>query len=158
MNIKIIIIFILLIVFLMYFILSRTRLAKNFMMSETIFYFMNIIGIVFGTLGLIVTFGWPQLIFEKHYFELILLPIFLVYIYTAIIMKARRESDIYDEKQIQNMTQAAAVSWVISIIAVFFLYLMYKEAILTGLVFFPIYFYFSIVIYSASLLFFFKKY
>ncbi|MFQ5710041.1 MAG: hypothetical protein ACE5HO_21510 [bacterium] len=157
MNIKLFLVAILLLAALLYWGLPKTMFVKKLKMNVGLFYAMNIIGIVFGALGLIVSFIWPNVVLEKHYFELILLPILFVYLYTAMIRKVRGAIEMYDEKQNLNMTQAAAITWPISIVAVFFLYAMYREEILTGLAFFPIFLYFSFAVYSASTLYFFKK-
>ncbi len=157
MNIKLFLVSILVFVAILYWILPRTKLSQKFRMNVGVFYIMNVIGIVFGTLGIIVSFLWPDLVLERHYFELILLPILFVYVYTAIIKKVKVAKELYDEKQNLNMTQAAAVTWPISIVVVFLLYAMYQEGILTGLIFFPIFLYCSFTFYSASTLYFFKK-
>ena len=128
-------------------------------MSVSTFYIINIVGIVFGTLGIIASLVWPDQILEQHYFELILLPVLFAYLYTAIIMKvhdAGKFDELYDEKQNLNMTQAAALTWPASIGVVFILYILYQEEILTGMIFFPVFLYFTFTFYSASTLYFFK--
>ncbi len=157
MNIKLFLAATLVLLALLYWILPRTKLSRKFKMNIGLFYIMNVIGIVCGTLGIIVSFVWPDLVLERHYFELILLPILFAYVYTAIIKKVGDAKELYDEKQNLNMTQAAAVTWPMSILFVFLLYAMYQEGILTGLIFFPIFLYFSFTFYSVSTLYFFKK-
>ena len=159
MNTKLLVVFILVFLALLYWILPKTRLSRKFKMNVMAFYIMNAVGIAFGIIGIIVSFMRPDLIFERHYFELILMPILCIYVYTAIIRKAQAVStvsDLYDEKQNLNMTQAAALTWPASIIIVFLLYAMYQEGILTGLVFFPFFLFFTFTFYSASTLYLFR--
>ena len=157
MNIKLFLVIILTMAVLVYFILPRTKFSVKLKMNTKLFYLTNIIGIVFSLIGLIVSFGWQQLILEEHLFELILLPIVFIYLYTAMIFKVQGTDKVYDEKQNQNLLQAAAITLPISIGTVFFLYLMYDEGILSGLVFFPIILYFSFTVYSASALYYFRN-
>ena len=157
MSIKLFFALALLIAFLLYWLLPRTRLGIRLKMSEPLFYVINITGIVCGVVGLIVSFGWPQLILTHHYYELILLPVLFVYLYSGVIMKARKEDEVYDEKQIRDMTCAAAKVLPYSILAMFLLYLLYKENILQGLVWFPIYIFFTLAVYSGGTLFYFRK-
>ena len=157
MNMKLFLILVLLIAFLLYWLLPKTRLGTRLKMSEPLFYAINITGIVCGVVGLIVSFGWPQLILRHHYYELILLPVLFVHLYSAAVMKARKEDEVYDEKQIHDMTRAAATVLPCSFFAIFLLYVLCKANILQGLVWFPIYIFFSLTVYSGSTLFYFRK-
>ena len=157
MNIKLFLVIVLTIAVLVYFILPRTKFSAKLKMNTKLFYLTNIIGVIFSLIGLVVYFGWQQLILEEHLFELILLPIVFIYLYTAMIFKVQGTDKVYDEKQNQNLLQAAAITFPILIVAVFFLYLMYDEKILSGLVFFPIILYLSFAVYSASALYYFRN-
>ncbi|KAA3610542.1 MAG: hypothetical protein DWQ05_21210 [Calditrichaeota bacterium] len=157
MNIKFFLVSVFVLVTLLYWILPKTKFAQKFRVNIELFYSMNIIGIIFGGVGIVVSFMWPELVMERHYFELILLPILFVYIYTAMLRKSGGGKDIFDEKQNLNMMQAAAATWPMSIFVVFLLYAMYEEGILSGLVFFPLFLFFSFTFYSVSTLYFFKK-
>lgn len=157
MNVKATLIAVLLLGVLAYWLLPNTKLLKRFKMNTQVFYLMNILGIAFGTLGLIMSLGWPNAILQKHYFELILLPILFVYLYTGMASRATESGEIYDEKQNLNMTQAAALTWPASMFMVFVLYAVYQEGILSGPVFFPILLYSSFVFYSASTLYYFVR-
>ena len=93
----------------------------------------------------------------SHYFEIILFPAFLIYLYSAIIMKIQGTDNLYDEKQNYDMTRAAAISLPYSMVVMFLLYAMYKEVIFEGLVWFPIYVFFTLTVYSTSTLLYLKK-
>jgi len=157
MNIKLFLIMILLLSALVYWLLPKTKFAKHLKMNEKLFYTMNIIGIICGITGLVVSFYWGEVILTSHYFEIILLPAFLIYLYSAVIMKVQGTDNLYDEKQNYDMTRAAAISLPYSMVAMFLLYAMYKEVIFEGLLWFPIYVFFTLTVYSTSTLLYFKK-
>jgi len=157
MNIKLFLILILLLSALVFWLLPKTKFARYLKMNEKLFYTMNIIGIVSGVAGLVAAIGWGEVILTGHYFEIILLPAFLIYLYSALIMQVQGSDNLYDEKQNYDMTRAAAMSLPYSIGAMFFLYAMYKEGIFEGLVWFPIFVFFSLTVYSASTLYYFRK-
>lgn len=150
MKIKIFLILVLFFLAVCYWILPKTKFARRLKMNEALFYTINIIGIISGVVGLLVSFGWPELILKNHYFELILLPPVFLYVYSSTIMKIHKAEEIYDEKQSFDMTRAAAVSLFFSWLAMFLLYAMYKENILKGLVWYPIYIFFTLTVFSVS--------
>ena len=155
--IKIALVVILLIAGLSYWLLPKTKLARHLKMNETIFVFTTIIGMICGVLGLIVTINWPQFIMELHLWEVILMPFVLVNVYWAMIMKIRKTPAILDEKQILNMTNAAAVTFKFSIPLMVILFILYDLEVLSGIIFFPYYFFIALLFYSASTLFYFRK-
>ena len=157
MNIKLFLIFILLLSAFVYWLLPKTKFAKHLKMNEKLFYTMNIIGIICGIAGLVASFGWGEVMLTSHYFEIILFPAFLIYLYSAIIMKVQGTDNLYDEKQNYDMTRAAAISLPYSMVAMFLLFALYKEGIFEGLVWFPMYVFFTLTVYSTSTLLYFKK-
>jgi len=157
MNIKLFLIVILGLSFFLYWLLPKTQLAKYLKMNEKFFYVMNIIGIICGISGLITTLVWGEYILTSHYYEIILLPAFLIYFYSLIIMKVKGADNVYDEKQTYDMTRAAAISLPYTVGVMFLLFAMSKEIIVEGLVWFPFYIYFTLTIYSVSTLVYFKK-
>jgi hypothetical protein len=157
MSIKGILAGIMVLLALLFWILPRTRLAGHLKMTVELFVAVQITGIVLGAVGLLVSVVWPQRILEQHYFELILLPLAALYLYTALIGRVQGSEALYDEKQTLNMTQAAAVTWPASIGLVFLLYALYQEGVMTGPLFFPVFIFFSFTVYSASTLYFFKQ-
>jgi len=142
---------------LLYWLLPKTKLAKHFKMNETLFVATNVIGIICGIIGLVVTLVWPQFIVEMHLWELILIPFVIIHVYWAIIMKTRKTLDVLDEKQEYDMTKAAAITWGLSIPAMVFLFILYDKEILSGIAWFPYYLFTALLIFSATTLFSFKK-
>ena len=57
--IKIALLLILIIAFLLWWLLPKTKAAQHLKMSESLFIVTNVIGIVCGIIGLIVTFVYP---------------------------------------------------------------------------------------------------
>lgn len=155
--VKLILVLILVLAGLLYWLLPKTRLAKYLKMNEALFVITNIIGMIFGVLGLGVTFVWPRFIVELHLWELIVTPFVLVYVYWALIMRIRKTSEIVDEKQDYNMTKAGAVTMAFSIPAMAFMFILYYNEIFDGPIWFPYYFFVTILIFSCSTLFYFKK-
>lgn len=142
---------------LLYWLLPKTNLAKHFKMNETLFVLTYVIGVIFGAVGLFVTFAWPQLIVGLHLWELILIPFVLVYTHWAIIARAANTTDILDEKQTYDVSNSAAVTWAVSIPAMVVLFILYEKGILSGVIWFPSYLFATLLIYSASTLFYFRK-
>ncbi len=147
----------LLIAALFYWLLPKTKLAKRLEMSKSLFVITTVVGMICGVLGLIVTIAWPQFINELHLWEIILMPFVLINVYWAMIMKIKKTSIIIDEKQILNMTNAAAVTFAFSVPLMVGLFSLYEREILNGIIFFPYYFFMTIFLYSASTLFYFKR-
>jgi len=154
--------FIVMLGLLLFWLLPKTKLAKHFKMSETLFITTCVIGVICGILGLIVTFIWQELVVETHLFEFILIPFILIYIYWAIIMDVKRTSeltDLLDEKQITNMTSAAATTLALSSGIMLIMYFMSSNAVfeLEGKIWFLFYFFMTLLIYSANTLFYFRR-
>jgi len=147
----------LLIAALFYWLLPKTKFAGQLEMSESLFVVTTVVGMICGGLGLFVTIAWPQFITELHLWEIILMPLVLINVYWAMIMKIKKTSAILDEKQILNMTNAAAVTFVFSIPLMVVLFSLYEQKVLDGIIFFPYYFFMTILLYSSSTLFYFKR-
>jgi hypothetical protein len=138
-------------------VVPRTRFARRLRMTVGLFYAINILGILVGIAGLALTLGRPDLVLEEHYYEVLLLPVFLSYMYFALLQIVQKSKEILDEKQALNMTQAAAATLPFAVFWVFLLYALYKETVLTGLIFFPLFVFFVLLAYSAHVLIFYRK-
>jgi hypothetical protein len=141
----------------LYLILPRTAVGRNLKMNEAVFVLTNVIGLLCGAVGLLATFAWPHLILGAHLWELIVMPLVLIYVYWGIIMKVRKTTAILDEKQVVNMTSAAAVTWAWSILPMTVIFVLYQEQLLGGMTWFPVYVFLTLFIFSASTLYFFKR-
>jgi len=141
----------------LYWLLPKTKLARHFKMNETLFIVTNIIGMICGIVGLVVTFLFPQFIIELHLWELIVTPFALIYIYWRLIMRIRKNTEIVDEKQDYNMTRAGAITMAFSIPAMVIMFILYYNRIFNGPIWFPYYFFVTLLVFSASTLFLFRK-
>lgn len=154
---KLLLFFLVVLVLLLYLIIPKTKWASLLNFSERIFFLINFLGVIFGALGLVLTFLFPKQIMDNHIYELILFPVFIAYIYVAILAKIKGIENIYDEKQIYDMNRAAATTIPFSVFFMFLIYAFLKENDLHSLVWFPAYIFTTITVYSSSTLYYFKK-
>lgn len=146
----------------MYLVLPNTKIAKHFKMNESLFVVSHILGITCGAIGLIATFLWQEMVVKTHFFEFLIILFGLIFVYWAMILKARKTakiSDMLDEKQIDNMIRAGAVTlYLVSCMMLIMFFLSSNKVFtLEGKIWFLFYFFITLVIYSASTLFYFKK-
>lgn len=145
-----------------YWIIPKTKIAKNMKMTEKVFTATSVTGIICGIAGLGAAVVWPQKIIELHLFEFLFIPFFLMYAYWGLIMKIQRTdeiSDILDEKQIANIKEAAAITFagVMGLFLIFFFVSTSNGLKLQGSLWFLAYFFSSLLIFSAATLYYFKK-
>lgn len=157
MSIKLIIAITLLIALLLFWLIPKFKFAPRLKMNQTIFYLINSMGILCGLAGLGVTLWIGNEIMAKHYFELLMLPLFLCYLFLAILLRIQGEDKVLDEKQNLNMTQAAAFAFVATLFFSFLLYAVDKSGVLIGSAFFPAFFSFSVFSYSGATLYYFLR-
>jgi hypothetical protein len=146
----------------MYLVLPHTKIAKHFKMNESLFVVSHILGIICGGTGLIVTFLWQQMVVKTHLFEFLVIFFGLVFVYWAMILKARRTvkiSDMLDEKQIDNIVRAGAVTlYVVACIMIIMFFLSSNQVFtLEGKIWFLFYFFITLLMYSACTLYYFRK-
>lgn len=155
--IKLILVTVLVLAGFLYWYLPKTHLSKRFKMNESLFMLTGIIGVICGLAGLTVAIMQPVLITELHLWELIAMPFALIYFYWLMIEKINKGEEQWDEKQIFNMTSAAAIAWVISIPAMAVIFMFYQSAAIKGLVWFPIFFFQALLFFSAGTLYYYKR-
>ncbi len=157
--IKIIIVVVLLLTALCYWLIPKTKFAQKMKMTVSIFITTNIVGIVCGIFGLIGIFMWNELIIKLHLWELIVMPYVLVWVYWLIIIRIKKTSEIVDEKQEWDMSQAAGSTIAGTILIFAFMFnLSYSDIYqLNNGMWFPFYLFTTIFLYSLSTLLFFKR-
>jgi hypothetical protein len=141
----------------LYWLLPRTRFSKHFRMNEKVFVWTFTVSIVCSIFGLAVTFLWPQAIFKMHLWELLALPIFLVYVYWFIVLKTTKSAELVDEKQEFDMGKGAALSMAFTIPCMALLLTLYQRGTLDGLIWFPYYLFIALLLFSVGTLYSFKK-
>ena len=147
----------LIIIFLFFWLIPKTNFSKKLKVSESFFIFINIVGIICGLLGLVVTFIYPQYIMAEHYYELILIPVFTLYMYTALVGRIQKSKEIYDEKQNLDMTRAAAFALPVTVVVMFLLFAFSDEISMINIIWFPVYIFFTIMVFSLTTLVLFKQ-
>jgi hypothetical protein len=126
-------------------------------MNEKVFNVTFIISILCSVLGLVATTIWPRAVFEIHLWELLALPIFLVYVYWFIVLKATKDAALVDEKQEFDMARGAALSMALTIPCMALLLNLYQRGVLEGFVWFPYYLFMTLLLFSAGTLCSYKK-
>ena len=141
----------------LYCLLPRTKFAHHFRMNERAFNVTFIISICCSIFGLVATTLWPRAIFELHLWELVALPIFLVYVYWFIVLKSTKRAALVDEKQEFDMAKGAALGMALTVPCMALLLHLYQRGILEGLVWFPYYLFVTLLLFSAGTLYSYKR-
>jgi hypothetical protein len=144
---------------LCYWQLPKYKLAKKMKMTVPIFMATNLVGIICSFLGLISIFLWKEFIIEAHLWELIIAPYALVWLYWLMIIRIKKTSIIVDEKQEWDMSQAAGATISGTIIILAFMFnLSYNNVYqLNNGLWFPFYLFVTILLFSLSTIFFYKR-
>ncbi|MDF1560487.1 MAG: hypothetical protein P1P83_09800 [Bacteroidales bacterium] len=138
--------------------------------DEIMFEVTQYIGIVCGFIGLAFTVyayvalgnfaisSW-LLWLLTFYFLAIVLPWFLLIIYWIIRLSRKTKLTLYDEKQKQDFASSGMITWLTSIpLMVILLIISLKEPSSPGVfLWFPTYLFFTLLVFSASLLVKFKR-
>jgi hypothetical protein len=155
--IKIILLLVIVLAILSYWLIPKSKLRSRLHMNENIFMITQSIGVLCGVAGLLITFIYPHKIIELHLWELLIMPYFIIQVYWLIVMKIRRSGEILDEKQEYDMGKAGGMTFGISIPAMVIVFILYQNKIAEGLIWFPYYLFITILIFSSSTLYYFKK-
>jgi len=158
-KIGLILFIILVLALILLFVLPKTKLSRLFKINQSIYTITNILGLITGIFGLLAIFIWPPEVVKSFLWKLIIMPYVLIWIYCGMIMISKKTSDIYDEKQDYDMTKGAAVTMagLILVMGSVISPLLEKD-ILNVMLLMPFYLFCAVLIFSASTLFFFKRY
>jgi hypothetical protein len=157
--------------------LTRTSLIKKneeiIVKDDSIFINAQYIGILSGVSGLSLI-----IIFSLYYLTMYplalwalkagiiitsiiaIIPYILIIIYWLIIKAKEKISEWYDEKQYQDLTKSSFVTLLLSIIFLLIVFIMqyiFENFKLLNFVWFPLYFFFILLLFSATTLFFNKR-
>ena len=135
--------------------------------DEAIFINAQYIGIFTGILGLVILASLslfsPLWAIKKGIVTLcatLVIPYSTIVIYWLVIKIRERVTEWYDEKQFQDVTKAGLVSFMssIAILAIFFVIqnTLYKFPLIS-VIWFPIYFFIALLIFSGTILYLSKK-
>jgi hypothetical protein len=137
--------------------LPKTRLAPERRIGERLFMVTYVVGAICGAAGLVVLFVWPGRVREWHLWELAVMPLVLVYAYWIAVMRKARTSEVVDEKQNFDMTNAGGLAWGLSIPAMGAAFVLYEEGLFDPSLWFPYYLFVTLLLYSVATLYFFKR-
>lgn len=89
----------------------------------------------------------------------LVIPYAAIVIYWLVIKVRERVTEWYDEKQFQDVTKAGLVSFLssIAILAIFFVFQNTCKFLLLNVIWFPLYFFIALLIFSGTILHFNKK-
>jgi hypothetical protein len=136
--------------------LSRTQWAKRISISERLFQTLHIVGALSGIVGVGLTITMPESILSEHIYEVVLMPVFTIYLYVGVALLAQGE-DTFDEKQVSNMANAGGLAFGASWIVVLVIDKLHQAEVFPEAVFFPLYHFSALAIYSAAVAYFFRK-
>ena len=135
--------------------------------DEAIFINAQYIGIFTGVLGLAILASLsifsPLWAIKKGIVTVcavLVIPYAAIVIYWLVIKIRERVTEWYDEKQFQDVTKAGLVSFLssIAILAIFFVIQnTLRKFLLLGVIWFPLYFFIALLIFSGTILYFSKK-
>ncbi|HGY57461.1 MAG TPA: hypothetical protein ENK44_17270 [Caldithrix abyssi] len=155
-TIKIILIVVILAAVIAAIIIPRSGLRKYLRMNETLFVTTNVLGTICGLAGLVLSIIMPATVIRLHLWELIILPFALIYMYWLMIADAQKKEQVLDEKQEFNMSGGAVVSWCVSIVFMGLVFSQYQNGNLSGGVWFLLFFFQTLTVFSAATLYFYK--
>lgn len=116
MEVKFILLFILVLLFLGAWVFSNSSFAKKLIMSERLFQVTNIVLLICSSAGFVLTIIMGDEILTSHIFEILLLPALVAFVLTGLAHKSKTADEKFDEKQQSNMKDAASFSWMVVII------------------------------------------
>ncbi len=154
-----------------YFLLSKAikrRKEENLtLMDDENFIAVNIIGFLGGICGLVVTFAFSQYEFSLYAWKNIILPVCLILLvpYGSIMIyrftgsPGKNSSDIFDEKQRYDISRAGITTWLLSIpcMLIMFLFYYFNMFEFESILWFPYYLFMTLLIFSASTMYYFKR-
>ncbi len=152
MSIKFYLLVLLILTGVVVWLVPKSRMASRLGLGERAFQIIHIISVLCGVCGVIVSFVFQQAVLQSHLYEVMLFPVFLAYMYLLLVQRIKKSDDVLDEKQVHDMAHAGASTFALSILWVFFLHALYKEGILTGTIFFPLFVFFSLGLFSMNVL------
>ncbi len=116
----------------------------------------NVVGVVCGAAGLVLTLVWGRRVLELHLWELTAMPFVLAQVYWIIAGRAQAQ-DTLDEKQTLDMTYAGAVTMAWAIPGLCAAWILCEEGLLDAALWFPCFLFFVLLVFSGTVLFRFRR-
>jgi len=160
-------------IFFILFLISKKKSNLKFnpkeipIKDEAIFIDAQYIGIFTGILGLLIlislSLSTPLWAIKKGIITvciLLVLPYAVIVIYWLIIKIREKITEWYDEKQFQDVTKAGLISFLSSVFTLMIIFLiqnLYSKFSIINIIWFPLYFFLMLLIFSGAILHFNKK-
>lgn len=129
--------------------------------DERVFTLAQVMGIVSGVMGLLLTSiligrQWPSDRFWVFipFYALFLVPYGLAVMYWLTMMRRKRLSDWYDEKQVQDILKASLATLILSVFGMSILAMIPGTI---GVYWFPCYLFMILTLFSTGTLYFFRR-
>ena len=155
--VKLVLVTLLVLAGLAVWLLPKTRLAKQRQISERAFVATGVVGIACGLAGLVATFAWPRQVLTWHLWELMVMPLVLMYVYWFIVARVARRQDVLDEKQELDMVYAGVFTLSVSVAAMGAAFVLRDAGLFDPALWFPYYLFMVLLVYSAATLYCFKR-
>ena len=137
--------------------LPKMRVGTSRTVSARLFVTTALAGMVSSVAGLLLLLAWPQRVLEWHLWEVAAMPLTLLYACWLVVMRRAGSTEVLDEKQDVDMTRAGAVTWAISIPAMCVAFVLPDAGLFEGGLWFPWYLFVTLLIFSATTLYYFKR-
>lgn len=164
---------ILMIILIVMTVKARAKKEEIVLKDDSIFINAQYIGILSGISGLVLIVIF-SLLYSTIYplppgilkagitvtSIMAVVPYILIIIYWLVIKAREKISEWYDEKQYQDLTRSSLISLVVSIIFLLLIFIMQYIGggfQILNFIWFPVYFFFTLLLFSATTLFFNKK-
>ncbi|MEK7405820.1 MAG: hypothetical protein AAB225_11990 [Acidobacteriota bacterium] len=136
--------------------LPKSRLVTG-RISERLFVVTFVVGALCSAAGLAALFVLPGRVRQWHLWELAVMPLVVVYAYWIAVMRKARTSEIVDEKQNFDMTNASGLAWALSLPAMMVAFVLYEAGLFDPALWFPFYLLVTLLLHSTATLYFFKR-
>lgn len=135
---------------------------RHLFLGESAYSLSFYMGIFLGIIGLVAVLIDPFMVIRSHLFELLLVLFGLNYVFWAMVMKSRKTTDIaklLDEKQIRNLSDSAAATLMLVTGIMTLMYFISYHGVFTlgGMVWFLVYFFLCMVVFSLANVVLFKR-
>jgi hypothetical protein len=145
--------------------LKNQNSVKPLIINENVFLTINVVGVFSGIIGLAVTSLLSLVDTPPETWKYFILPLCLVTTipYAAIIfyrfIGLSKKTQPLDEKQKQDLHKAGNVTWLISVFCMLLIFILYYLNVpgFKGLIWFPYFLFTSMLVFSVSVIYFYKK-
>ncbi len=137
--------------------LPKTSLVRSRRIGERLFVATCVVGVLCGATGLVLILVWPRQAIQWHLWEAAATPLALTYMYWMVIMRRAGSTNVVDEKQNLDMTNAGSLAWALSVPVMAVAWILSERGAFDNAVWFPYYLFVTLVLFSGATLYLFKR-